>query len=116
MIIEKMKEVEIEMIIEKIIQGKGLWGKYYNKYIERNADYNINRNDKYDNFRRYSRSNSINKDKDYYGERNRNKIINLLEGEKYHGHNKYKKRDNYYWKKRGRKKFFFKYNKKRSNK
>ena len=80
-------------------------GKYYNKYRERNDDYNINRNDKYGDYRKYSRSNSINKDKDYYyGERDRDKLINLLEGDKYHGHNEYKKRDNYYRKKRGRKK------------
>ena len=80
-------------------------GKYYDKYRERDNNDYINRS-KYDDYRKYSRSNSLNRDKEYYRDRDRDKIINALEGDKYRGPNRYKynKKESYYWKKRDRKK------------
>ena len=72
---------------------------YYDKYREKDDDYYDNR--KYDDYRKYSRSRSINKDKDYY--RDRDKLINILQGDKKDDERyKYKKRDN--WRKKSRKK------------
>ena len=72
---------------------------YYDKYREKDDDYYDNR--KYDDYRKYSRSRSINKEKEYY--RDRDKLINILEGEKRDDERyKYKKRDN--WRKKSRKK------------
>ena len=68
-------------------------GKYRDIYKERTKDDYINRNYKYDEYRKYSRSNSINGDKEYYKDRGPNK----------YKYNK-KDKDNYYWKKRNRKK------------
>ena len=101
---EKDRSKEREDYRDNKYRERDYSGKYYDKYREREDDYNINRNDKYDDYRKYSRSNSRNKDKDYY--RERDKMIDLLDGDKFRGANKYKykKRDNYYWKKRSRKK------------
>ena len=73
---------------------------YYDKYKERDDDYDDRKSDKYDSYRKYSRSRSINKEKDYYKERN--KMINLLEGRKYNDKYKYKykRRDDNNWRKR----------------
>ena len=73
---------------------------YYDKYKD---DYDDRKSDKYDSYRKYSRSQSINKEKDYYKEKN--KMINLLEGRKYNDKYKYKykRRDNN-WRKTSSKK------------
>ena len=68
-------------------------GKCHAIYKGRTNDDYINRNYKYDDYRKYSRSNSINREKEYYKDRSPNK----------YKYNK-KDKDNYYWEKKDRKK------------
>ena len=81
-------------------------GNYYDKYKNRERD-DYNYNKRYDNYdyRKNSRSHSISKDRyrDYY--KDRDKVIDLLEGDNKNHHQykyKYRKRDNY--RRRSRKK------------
>ena len=73
---------------EKNIYGRNYYDKYKDDYYDKRKD------DKYDDYRKYSRSESYSKEKDYY--RDRDKVINLLEGDKrIQNKYRYRKKDSY---------------------
>jgi hypothetical protein len=73
---------------EKNIYGRNYYDKYKDDYYDKRKD------DKYDDYRKYSRSQSYSKEKDYY--RDRDNVINLLEGDKRIPNKyRYRKKDSY---------------------
>ena len=80
---------------------------YYNKYRDKHDHYYENRKyDKDDDYRKYSRSRSISKyrNKEYYRERDRDKLIDMLEGEKNRDDDRYKYKGKDNWRRKSRRK------------